>query len=113
MEEKKKGSPKTTHSLTHEGKDNENFRGKQKVFMCLLERPKTRWQVAKETGIEINSICYLVGMLINENKCKVHHIGICPIKGSTGVEFITTDAELFPKEKQLSLFDILWKGGKK
>ena len=108
MVEKKKATITAATNENGDYKNSNNSTEKQAVYRSLLERPKTRWQVAKETGIEINSICYLVGMLINENKCKVHHIGICPIKGSTGVEFITTDAELFPKEKQLK-FDF-WGG---
>lgn len=113
MEEKKKGSPKTTHSLTYEGKGNENFRDKQKVFMCLFEEPRTRSQVSVLTGIWINSVCYYVGMLAEENRVKVHHKGICPVKRSDNVEFLTTNPELFPKEKQLSLFDTLWKGARR
>ena len=112
-EKKEKAVLATTNSPNTDGKDNENFRGKQKVFMCLFEEPRTRSQVSVLTGIWINSVCYYVGMLAEEGKVKVHHKGKCPIKRSDNVEFLTTNPKLFPKENQLSLFDILWKVFKK
>lgn len=95
------------------GKDSECLRDKQIVFRYLYDEPRTRAQVADATGIWINSVCLYVGSFLKQGVARVHHKGICPVKRSHNVEFITTNPALFPKERQLSLFDILWKGGGK
>jgi hypothetical protein B2_09763 len=50
-------------------------------------------------------------MLANDGKVKVHHKGICPVTRHDNVEFLTTNPELFPKDKQFSFWD-KWEGVK-
>mgnify|MGYP001052038597 CR=1 FL=1 len=104
----KKAASTATSSLPSRDKGSDNLRDKQKVFRCLFEEPRTRAQVAYITNIWINSVCYYVGQLFEQNKVKVHHKGECPIKHSKNVEFLTTNPELFPEKKQLT-FDF-WNG---
>ncbi len=108
------GREKATEAAQQEQhKDSENFRDRQKVFMSFFKKPRTRAEVEHLTGIRICSVCRYVGMLANSSLIKVHHIGICPVTGHGNVEFLTTNPDLFPEEKQLSLYDFFWKGGRK
>lgn len=83
---------------------------KSKVFSCFYKSPKTRSQVADMTGVWINSVCYYAGEFLRDGKAKVHHRGTCPVKHSNNAQFLTTNPDLFPEEKQLT-FDF-WKGVK-
>ena len=107
----KKADIAPANSLSCEGKDIDYTRDKQRVFQCLFTVPRTRAQVETLTGIRINSVCYYVGMLANDGKVKVHHKGICPVTRHDNVEFLTTNPELFPKDKQFSFWD-KWEGVK-
>lgn len=113
MRQKKKATEAAPIPNLNKGKNTECIRDKQIVYRYLYEEPRTRAQVADATGIWINSVCLYVGGFLKEGKAKVHHKGICPVKHSHGVEFVTTNPALFPQDRQLSLFDYLWKGGKK
>ena len=107
----KKADIAPANSLSCEGKDIDYTRDKQRVFQCLFTVPRTRAQVETLTGIRINSVCYYVGMLANDGKVKVHHKGICPVTRHDNVEFLTTNPELFPKDKPFSFWD-KWEGVK-
>lgn len=109
MDSKKKADTKPANLPNDKGKDINHTRNKQKVFQCLFSEPRTRAQVERLTGIRINSVCYYVGMLAEKGKVKIHHKGICPITRYPNVEFLTTNPELFPKNKQLS-FWTRWEG---
>lgn len=106
MKEKKKAAGTAPNSLDKGTK----IQDKRKVFSCFYESPRTRSQVADITGIWINSVCYYAGEFLRDGKAKVHHRGTCPIKHSNNVQFLTTNPDLFPEEKQLT-FDF-WKGVK-
>lgn len=102
---KKKTDIAPANSLYHEGKDTDYTRDKQRVFQCLFTEPRTRAQVEALTGIRINSVCYYVGMWGSAGKIRVHHKGVCPVTKHDNVEFLTTNPELFPKNKQFSFWD--------
>ena len=108
MAERKKAT-EAANLPNGKGKDMEHTRNKQKVFQCLFAEPRTRAQVERLTGIRINSVCYYVGMLADNGKVKVHHKGICPVTKYPDVEFLTTNPELFPNNKQLSFWS-KWEG---
>ena len=86
----KKADIAPANSLSCEGKDIDYTRDKQRVFQCLFTVPRTRAQVETLT---------------------VHHKGICPVTRHDNVEFLTTNPELFPKDKQFSFWD-KWEGVK-
>lgn len=108
MAERKKAT-EAANLPNDKSKDIDYTRNKQKVFQCLFSEPRTRAQVERLTGIRINSVCYYVAALAGNGKVKVHHKGVCPITRYSNVEFLTTNPELFPKNKQLSFWG-KWEG---
>jgi len=82
----------------HKGpyKDKSFIRQMQKVFMAFHKQPKTMLMVSIETGILRANICRYVAKWKKENRICMVRKGICPISKSTGVQFLTTNPELFP-----------------
>lgn len=78
------------------------------VFDSFKERPKTMKMVNMETDIMRENICRYVAILQEQGKIAVVKTGRCPITGYSGVNYYTTDPELFPARttSQLSLFNI-------
>ena len=64
---------------------------------AFADKPKTRLQVAIETGILRGNICYYVRDLKEANQLRVTRKGTCPISNHTA-EFLSTDPNLFPSE---------------
>ena len=60
MEEKKKGNPKTAHSLNRYGKSNKFWTQYQIVYRSFKEHPKTMLDVSLQTGILRANICRYV-----------------------------------------------------
>lgn len=69
----------------------------RKVSASFYSSPKTRQQVATETGVRIQNVCRHVAKLRDYDTIKVLRVGICPITKQSGVEFLTTNSKLFPK----------------
>lgn len=68
------------------------------IFELMHGEPLTRLQAARMAGlVQQANVCRLVDDWIREGKAAIHHIGKCPVTGSDGVEFITTNRALFPK----------------
>lgn len=65
------------------------------VSACFFPVPKTRQQVATETGVRIQNICRFVKVLRDMEQIKVVSKGVCPITKESGVEFLTTNRELW------------------
>ena len=79
-----------------QGKD-KHFRGQmQRVFAALYRQPKTMLMVEVETGIMRSNITRYVAEWKKQDCIKIVRLGICPISKSTGVQFLTTNPELFP-----------------
>lgn len=111
MDTRKKAAKMATNSLNDSGKDTKFLTESQATFDILYHgKPMTRYEIAKELGIERANICRYVGQMLKDGIMQVHHVGVCPISHYPNVQFLTSNPALFPKERQLSLFDILWKG---
>ena len=79
-----------------QGKD-KHFQGQmQRVFTAFLRHPKTMLAVSVETGIRTSNITRYVAKWRKQNRIKTIRKGICPISKSTGVQFLTTNPDLFP-----------------
>lgn len=68
------------------------------IYNLMQREPLTRLQAARMARlVQQANVCRLVDDWIREGKAAVHHIGRCPVTGSDGVEFITTNRAKFPK----------------
>ena len=74
----------------------------QVVFDALLKQPKTMLMVEVETGIMRSNITRYVAKWKKQDCIKIVRLGICPISKSTGVQFLTTNPELFKSIVELS-----------
>jgi hypothetical protein len=107
MEEKKKGNPKTAHSLNLHDKDNEFRSQYQTVYQSFKERPKTMLDVSLQTGILRANVCRYVADMEDKKliqllyKTEDEHT-----KFTAG--YYTTDKDLFRKENNQQLN--LWEG---
>lgn len=94
MESNQKNSPKSLHK--GQGKSTQ-FQGQmERVFTALYKQPKTMLMVSIETDILRANICRYVAKWKKRDCIKIVSLGICPISKSTGVQFLTTNPELFP-----------------
>lgn len=111
MDTRKKVASSTTNLHQDRGKDSKFLTESQATFDILHHgKPMTRYEIAKALGVERANICRYVGHMLKDGIVQVHHVGVCPISHYPNVQFLTSNPALFPKERQLSLFDILWKG---
>lgn len=98
MSTKKKAAPSgngNPHSIGVHGKGKDFTNQKQRVYLSLLERPKTMLEVSIETGILRANICRYVGKMRKIGQVAVARHGLCPVsKFRAG--FLTTDSDLFP-----------------
>lgn len=105
MREKKKGNPKTAHSLNLHDKDNEYRSQYQTVFQSFKEHPKTMLDVSLETGILRANICRYVADMEDKGLIQLlYKAGDGNTKFTAG--YYTTDKELFNQvdDRQLKLF---------
>ena len=79
-----------------QGKDKHFQAQIQRVFTALYKQPKTMLMVEVETGIMRSNITRYVAKWKKQDCIKIVRLGICPISKSTGVQFLTTNPELFP-----------------
>lgn len=68
----------------------------KRVFAALYRQPKTMLMVAVETGIMRSNITRYIAKWRKQECIKIVRLGICPISKSTGVQFLTTNPDLFP-----------------
>ncbi|MGL5938146.1 MAG: hypothetical protein ACRCY5_05405 [Phocaeicola sp.] len=91
MEENKRAievTPQAQHKDTHISSQ------MRIVSQSFFERPKTMYQVEKETGICRPNICRFVRMMEEASTIQLHRRGLCPISGwSAG--FYTTNPGLW------------------
>ena len=95
MENNQLNSPKV---FLHKGQGKDtHFQGQtQRVFTAFLRHPKTMLTVSIETGVMRSNITRYVAKWRKQNRIKTIRKGICPISKSTGVQFLTTNPDLFP-----------------
>ena len=79
-----------------QGKDKHFQAQTQRVFAALYRQPKTMLMVEVETGVMRSNITRYVAKWRKESRIKTIRKGICPISKSTGVQFLTTNPDLFP-----------------
>jgi len=68
----------------------------KRVFAALYKQPKTMLMVEVETGIMRSNICWFAREWRKRNCIRIVRKGICPISKRGGVQFLTTNPELFP-----------------
>ena len=95
MESNQLNSPKV---FSHKGQGKStHFQAQMKrVFAALYKQPKTMLMVEVETGIMRSNITRYVAKWKKRDCIKIVRLGICPISKSTGVQFLTTNPDLFP-----------------
>lgn len=92
-------------SLNGQHKDSDYLAQTQRVNKAFFEKPKTMLQASFETGIFRANICRYVAQWKKNNRITVVKIGICPISKRNGVQFLTSNPDLYPKQGQLNLFE--------
>jgi len=92
-------------SLVEQCKDSYKLPQTQLVYKAFFGRPKTMFEVSKETDISRANICRYIAKWKRENKIAVVFFGICPISKHNKVQFLTTDPNLYPRRRQLNLFE--------
>ena len=93
-------------SLNGQHKDTKNLAQTQRVNKAFFEKPKTMLQVSFETGIFRANICRYVAQWKKNKHIEVVRKGICPITKHKA-QFLTSNPELYPKQRQLNLFDTI------
>lgn len=92
------------------GKDRQYISDEQRVFKAFYEKPKTMLQVAREVKVERAYICRYVAHLRDRGDIQVHHVGRCPISHWDGVQFLTTNKNLFKMRNIQLSFWSKWEG---
>lgn len=100
-------STQNTHSSNilfagNKSKDNHFQAQMKRVYLSFHKQPKTMLMVSVETGILRANICRYVAKWQKLNCIEIVRKGICPISKSTGVQFLTTNPELFKSIVELS-----------
>ena len=73
------------------------------VFQCFFDSPKTMKEVDRSSGVMRENICWYVRTLRKEGRIWVIRKRLCHVTNHLANEY-TTNPELFPKPKQLTLF---------
>lgn len=92
-------------ALNGNNKDSHYLPQLQRVSNAFFEKPKTMLQVSLETNIYRSNICRYKSKWLKSDNIAVAKIGVCPISKRTGVQFLTTNPDLYPKQRQLNLFE--------
>ncbi len=72
--------------------------------LYLQENTASRFMAAIDTGLPIQNCCRFVDMLKEQNAIAIVKKDKCQITGEI-VEYLSTNPALFPKEKQLKLWE--------
>ncbi|MFW5886368.1 MAG: hypothetical protein ACOCUL_01300 [Bacteroidota bacterium] len=104
MRKQEKGSrPVATTQHKRCRKDN-HFASQLRITRdYFTAKTASRYMAAIETGIPIQNVCRYVDMLRKQDAIAILRIDKCAISGEY-VEFLSCNADLFPKSKQLKLF---------
>jgi len=79
-----------------QGKDKYFQAQMKRVFAAFYGNPKTMLMVSIETGIMRSNITRYVAKWHRQNSIKIVRLGICQISKREGVQYLTTNPELFP-----------------
>ena len=109
MDTRKKVASSTTNLHQDRGKDTNKIPQFKRLAQCFSEMPKTMYQAERETGIRIANICRFIDKMKKNGIIRKVSSGKCPISHRQA-GFYTSNRESFKDDRQLSLFDILWKG---
>lgn len=101
MRKKKTHGSKSPNTYKRESKDKQIKGETHRAYRSFTERPKTMWEVAISENIERPNICRYVGKWKKSNKIGVAKLGKCPISKENGVQFLTTNPDLFLKPKKV------------
>lgn len=95
---------KTPCNSLHKGQSKDKYYNRQmsRVFAALYKHPKTMLMVEVETGIMRSNICWYVAKWRKLNCITIVKQGICPVSKRAGVQYLTTNPELFPAIVELS-----------
>lgn len=92
MKSKSQNSP-----LHKEHSKDRQFQAQMKrVFEAFFSHPKTMLMVDVETGIMRSNITRYVSKWKKQDRIKIVRKSICPISKRGGVQYLTTNPELFP-----------------
>jgi DNA-binding transcriptional regulator LsrR (DeoR family) len=78
----------------------------RRMFIALLDKPLTRYEVAKLINVDRANICRYVSCLLQNGRIAITRIRKCSISGDGNVEELTTNKDLFPEDNQ-TYFDFL------
>jgi hypothetical protein len=91
-----------------QGKDTKHLADYQMVYEYFFKNPATMFQCEVDTGVPRPYVCWYVRDMRKNEQIQIARLGRCPISKWNGVQFLTTNRELFKTEvKQLTLFDEL------
>src|SRR5574344_398654 len=98
MEDTKKATNLERLTAVNEiqGKDSHFQAQTRRAYKAFYSKPKTMLMVSIETGILRANLCRYVAKWKKQNTIEIIGFGICPISKSTGVQFLTTNPDLFP-----------------
>ncbi len=84
------------NSLISNRKDKHFQAQMKRVFAALYRQPKTMLMVSIETGVMRSNITWFVREWRKQSSIKIVRKGICPVSKRGGVQYLTTNPELFP-----------------
>lgn len=108
METRKKVADMTTNLHQDRGKGTNKISQFKQLAQCFSEKPKTMYQAELETGVRIANICRFIDKMKKNGTIRKVSSGKCPISHRQA-GFYTSNREYFKDDRQLSLFEILWK----
>jgi hypothetical protein len=89
-------------------KDTKHLADCKKVFDYFSLKPATMFECEVDTGIPRPYVCWYVRNLRKNKDIQIFRLGRCPISKFDGVQFLTTDRNLFKSQiKEPTLFDEL------
>lgn len=75
---------------------------KQMVYDSFFERPKTMFEVERDTHVVRPNICRYVGMMREDGDIRIVRKGHCPVSGWIA-GFYTTNPRFMPDKDQLRI----------
>lgn len=94
MKNNQPNSPKSFRQ--DKGKDTYFQAQRKKIFVSLYKQPKTMLMVSVETGIMRSNITWFIREWRKRDCIKIVRKDICPISKRGGVQYLSTNPELFP-----------------
>ena len=91
------------NKISFENKDNISYSQYERIEDFLRDNTASRYMAAIDTGIPIQNVCRYVDMMSKRDLIAVIRKDKCAISGEM-VEFLSTNPDIFPKEKQLKFW---------